>query len=644
MFRIRYATFRLPLLLSVLLTVVTAPAFAGWTKIVFVSDRDHHGKFDLYLMNPDGSGVRKILSLAGSIRHPRFSPDGRKIAFQNDGPRSLCTINPDGTDLRTIAYDTYDDYAMPEWSRDGKRLACARGGGSTWNLYTLKPDGSDLTQVTDGHYEDTNPTWSPDGRKIAFITNRWHDAYSTYSSIYLMDANGDNLQRITPDTGAWFSWLQWSPVGNKLLSTAPTPATDDYNTALVSLDTDGRNLQFLTADTPSPSPQSRLTACCPSWSPDANKILYVSDRNGTANDIYVTGPSGGNGSNITNTPLENLDPHLGKAACAISPVGTGDYQSACVSPANAVPGTQFVFKIRYRHVGGMACQYLKLYVFGPGGKAIAGSPFTMTPGTGGNNWPFGIVYTRKLKLSLHGRHSYYLTASDGRHPVRWPETGKASGPLVDRPPVLSWAGGTGYTADGLEPNSGAPGTQFTFKLKYKDPDGDPCTGLSVLLLSPGGSLLPNVPLTGAGATWKAGVIYTGSTTLTAAGTYCYSFSVNNRFRGVNWPTSWPEGPVVGATAPALVLSTLATTQTNQGVTLTLRCSAAAAVQGEIVNLAGRVIAVLPAATLQPGVATLLWNGRSGQGTRPPPGQYLVRLTARAASGESARTLTPLRLR
>jgi Tol biopolymer transport system component len=551
MFSVYRAVFWRPLLLIALLTAVAAPALAGWSKIVFVSDRDHHGKYDLYLMNPNGTGVRKILELTGSIRHPRFSPDGKKIAFQNDGPRTICTINPDGTGLRTIAWDTYADFAMPEWSPDGKKIACSVGGGSTWRIHTMNPDGSERIAVTTGDFEDECPTWSPDGSKIAFISDRWHDQYNTYSSIYVMNADGTDMQRITGDTDAWFYYLAWSPVGNALLSTLPVGGTPyDYNTEVVSLDTTGGNLRYLTSDTPSPTPQARLMACCPAWSPDGQKVLYCSDRNNVSNDIWVTGPGGGNGSAITDTPLQNLDPCPGKAACAISPVGTGKYQSSCVAPAYARPGTNFTFKVRYRHVGGEPCQYMKLAVWDPGGKQIAGSPFTMTPGTGGKNWPSGIVYTHKLKLSTHGQHSYLITASDGRNRVRWPEVGKATGPLVDRPPVLNWTGSSGYTDDGFEPASGTPGTQFTFKVKYQDPDGDPCTGLTVSLIGPGGTLLPAVTLTGAGTTWKAGVIFTGQTSLYTAGTYPYSFFVNNRYRGFNWPTSWPNGPVINAGATA----------------------------------------------------------------------------------------------
>lgn len=623
---------------------LSSPAAAVWNKIAFASDRDHSGKYAIYVMNTGGGAAEKIVDVAGGCRHPRISPDGLSIVFQNDGPRSICVVDADGSNLRTLAYATYTDFAMPEWSPDGTRIVC-QGGGSYTNIYVMNADGSGLTRLTTGDYDDWSPTWSPDGSKIAFVSDRFSDGISTYQSIYLMNADGTNLTRVTPGVGDAYKWLAWSPKTNTLLSTLPVGGDPyDYNTALVSIHSDGTGLQYLTADTPSPSPQSRLDAWSPSWSYDGNKVLYCSDRNGTAVAVYLTGPGGGNGGVITDTPVWNVDPHWGKAGLALSPCGTGAFVSTGVAPSRGGPATEFTFKIRYRHTGNERYKFCRLLVWGPDNKQIEGSPFTLSQGNT-TYWPAGVIFTKKLTLATHGTYHYQFAAGDGRNTVRWPATAKAFGPVVDRASVLSYAGATGYTADGVEPDSGAAGGSFTFKVKYKDADGDPCTAMNLLLLAPGGGFDPGSPyaMTRVGTNWVKGVVYYVTLPLSTVGAYAYSFSYANAYGGANWPTSWPSGPTVTAASP-LAISAARAGQAGLAATVSFTLSAPAEVSATVLNLAGRPVAQLPAEAFGAGSQTLSWNTRGSSGVKVPAGQYLVRLRARTPDGTCTEALAPLTVR
>ena len=84
--------------------------------------------------------------------------------------------------------------------------------------------------------------------------------------------------------------------------------------------------------------------------------------------------------------------------------------------------------------------------------------------------------------------------------------------------------------------------------------------------------------------------------------------------------------------------------TAQGAQIALQLRAAATVEVRILNLAGRVVATLPAVALPAGTQTLLWDRCSLHGTRVPAGAYLVRCTAQAADGSQAQVMTTLQLR
>jgi hypothetical protein len=99
--------------------------------------------------------------------------------------------------------------------------------------------------------------------------------------------------------------------------------------------------------------------------------------------------------------------------------------------------------------------------------------------------------------------------------------------------------------------------------------------------------------------------------------------------------------VTVASAPLAIMASAALTR-DQNVAITVNLTAAAEVGASVLNLAGREVAVLPASRLAAGINTVWWNGRSVTGTRVPAGQYLLRLQARGADGNSANCLIPLR--
>ena len=148
--------------------VDASPAWSpNGSKIVFKSDRD--GRAELYVMNADGSNAVRLTYNAGvdpSFSDPDWAPDGSRIAFTcqvESGNRDICRINADGTGLVRLTTDPTTDFAAA-WSPDGRRIAFVSGS----QLKLMNADGSGATQVATSYWLPRAPDWSPDGSRLVF--------------------------------------------------------------------------------------------------------------------------------------------------------------------------------------------------------------------------------------------------------------------------------------------------------------------------------------------------------------------------------------------------------------------------------------------------------------------------------------------
>ncbi len=202
------------------------------TKITFSSTRD--GNSEIYVMNADGSGQVRLTNNPAYDAQPAWSPDGTRIAFESrrDVPASsrrseVYVMNADGTNQQRITNYPYDD-SEPAWSPDGSRIAFSTERAPTGpaaEIWTMRPDGSDLREITHGascfggdrwHY---TPNWSPDGRKIVYVElTDTCDAGDGFRTAHVVDADGSNPTQITPH-GPEQDWTPvWSPDGTRIAS------------------------------------------------------------------------------------------------------------------------------------------------------------------------------------------------------------------------------------------------------------------------------------------------------------------------------------------------------------------------------------------------------------------------------------------
>ena len=149
-------------------------------QIAFVSNRD--GNNEIYRMNADGSGVTRLTNSPADDQCPAWSPDGLYIVFTSSelaGSSDIYVMNADGSYPRRLTTNPSVD-TFPAWSPDGQHIVYMSDmeepgdidNPGNFDIYVMKADGSEIRRLTSEPGEDTNPTWSPDGTWIAFLSDR----------------------------------------------------------------------------------------------------------------------------------------------------------------------------------------------------------------------------------------------------------------------------------------------------------------------------------------------------------------------------------------------------------------------------------------------------------------------------------------
>ena len=203
------------------------------SQIAFASSREKAGGLDIWVMNADGSGPQRITNEPGIQEYPSWSPDGQRLAFactfgrilpQGAGDFEICVVNADGTGLVQLT-DSPGTSKLPAWSPDGKFIAFQsdRNGWPTLPDYTppgydsesfgdkeifvMAADGTNPVNLTNHPREDDSmPAWSRDGYLI----------FSRYGCLMVMTADGRNLVQITPDVCAE-DFPDWHQTGSSSL-------------------------------------------------------------------------------------------------------------------------------------------------------------------------------------------------------------------------------------------------------------------------------------------------------------------------------------------------------------------------------------------------------------------------------------------
>ena len=243
----------------------------GGQRIIFTSNIDDATNFEVYSMNPDGTGITRLTNNSAFDASPVWSPDGKRVAFASDRYKpgagaDIFVMNADGTNVVRLTNGSGLNF-FPSWSKDGKQIAFASTravAGSVDNddldIYVMNDDGTNVTRLTTTPGEDSKPAWSPDGRLIAFVSDRDH-AGTDAIDLYVMNPDGSNVGRVTNQTGRVWS-ASWDPHSRRIAYSLYVGAPDG---AIFTIMPDGSGLTHIAVD----------SFGSPSWSPDGSKFVYI---------------------------------------------------------------------------------------------------------------------------------------------------------------------------------------------------------------------------------------------------------------------------------------------------------------------------------------------------------------------------------
>ncbi|MEP2987733.1 MAG: hypothetical protein ABJN65_16830 [Parasphingorhabdus sp.] len=253
-------------------------AYPHWSpdgqKIVFHSSRD--GNYEIYVMDQDGGNPKRLTNNLATDRQPRWSPDGSRIVFQSDRDSlsfhgelvsEIYSMSAVGTDVIRLTKNRVPDIA-PSYSPDGKTLAYVSGVRETANIkllavetgdissLPLSPEGARLLQGNAG-----NPHWSRDGEKIyidAQMEGRLNDlATVDIKNGRINDLTNDKIQTFYPSP---------SPDGRYLAFGASVTNTGVEQWDIFIMDIESRQITRITNDS--------AYEGWPEWSPDGNSLVF----------------------------------------------------------------------------------------------------------------------------------------------------------------------------------------------------------------------------------------------------------------------------------------------------------------------------------------------------------------------------------
>ncbi len=253
--------------------------FPGQNGRIAFMRQDSDGFWQTWVANKDLSNQVKLTSKSADSGWAVWKPGGAKLAFDSNRAdpdptdsraiNDVFKMNPDGSGIVKLTHS--EDFSdSPGWSPDGKKIAFAsdrRNGAERQEIFVMDADGSHVRRVStlpEAALYDHAPRFSPDGKRLVFTRFRTDPGTS---ALFTVRIDGSGLRQLTP-WGNGAGDADWSPSGKKLVFEA-SPNKWCYG-EIYTVEADGQHLKNITDN------RCHAGSADPVWSPDGKKILFMS--------------------------------------------------------------------------------------------------------------------------------------------------------------------------------------------------------------------------------------------------------------------------------------------------------------------------------------------------------------------------------
>lgn len=273
----------------------------GWspdgTKFAYNSNVD--GNDDVFVMDIDVFRPVPLISMPDAdLKTPAYSPDGERIVFSAVYPdhHSELRIFDRATGKSAVIVTTSSPENYPQWSPDGNWIAFHQEVNGKWDIFKVRPDGSDLTNLTNDPSSDSIPVWSADSATIYFRSNRNGDTEN--AELFKMNADGTGQTPLPIQKGK-LGWPSVSLKGDEILY-----AADRHNDPLLQFDIYAADISTGTERLIISRPKHDTH---PTYSYDGSRIAFVARSDGNA-EIYIANADGTSQLRLTRNPADDRFP------------------------------------------------------------------------------------------------------------------------------------------------------------------------------------------------------------------------------------------------------------------------------------------------------------------------------------------------